>query len=57
MEIRRQLSMGRANLPTVQPPGSVDGLEMFGFSSPAIVQVRKAFHLTLATLRNALSIS
>jgi histone demethylase JARID1 len=54
MEIRRQLSMGRANLPTVQPPGSVDGLEMFGFSSPAIVQVRKAFHLTLATLWNAL---
>ncbi|TKW42176.1 hypothetical protein SEVIR_1G366100v4 [Setaria viridis] len=42
MEIRRQLSMGRANLPTLQPPGSVDGLEMFGFSSPAIVQAIEA---------------
>lgn len=40
MEIRRQLSMGRANLPTLQPPGSIDGLEMFGLSTPAIVQVR-----------------
>uniref|UniRef100_A0A5B6Z7D0 Uncharacterized protein n=2 Tax=Davidia involucrata TaxID=16924 RepID=A0A5B6Z7D0_DAVIN len=26
-------------LPPLQPPGSLDGLEMFGFSSPAIVQV------------------
>ncbi|KAG2536839.1 lysine-specific demethylase JMJ703-like isoform X2 [Panicum virgatum] len=38
MEIRKQLSMGRANLPTLQPPGSVDGLEMFGLLSPVIVQ-------------------
>ncbi|CAN6279662.1 unnamed protein product [Urochloa humidicola] len=42
MEIRRQLSMGRANLPTLQPPGSVDGLEMFGLSSPLIVQAIEA---------------
>lgn len=42
MEIRKQLSMGRANLPTLQPPGSVDGLEMFGLLSPVIVQVRKS---------------
>ncbi|KAF8650532.1 hypothetical protein HU200_063904 [Digitaria exilis] len=38
MEIRRQLSMGRANLPTLQPPGSIDGLEMFGLLTPAIIQ-------------------
>ncbi|KAF8691686.1 hypothetical protein HU200_040072 [Digitaria exilis] len=38
MEIRRQLIAGRANLPPLQPPGSVDGLEMFGLFSPAIVQ-------------------
>lgn len=43
MEIRRQLSTGRANLPALQPPGSVDGFEMFGLLSPAIVQVRKVF--------------
>ena len=43
MEIRRQLSMGRANLPALQPPGSVDGFEMFGLLSPSIVQVRKPF--------------
>ena len=42
MEIRKQLSMGRANLPTLQPPGPVDGLEMFGLLSPVIVQVRKS---------------
>ncbi|KAM0905659.1 hypothetical protein ACQ4PT_017254 [Festuca glaucescens] len=38
MEIRRQLSMGRPNLPTLQPPGSIDGLEMFGLLSPTVVQ-------------------
>ncbi|EEC78664.1 hypothetical protein OsI_18782 [Oryza sativa Indica Group] len=38
MEIRRQLNMGKSNLPTLQPPGSVDGLEMFGLLSPPIVQ-------------------
>ena len=42
MEIRKELSMGRANLPTLQPPGPVDGLEMFGLLSPVIVQVRKS---------------
>ncbi|XP_051210608.1 lysine-specific demethylase JMJ703-like [Lolium perenne] len=35
MEIRRQLSMGRPNFPTLQPPRSVDGLEMFGLLSPS----------------------
>ncbi|AQK83540.1 lysine-specific demethylase JMJ703 isoform X1 [Zea mays] len=42
MEIRRQLNMGRANLPTLQPPGSVDGHEMFGLLTPAIVQAIEA---------------
>ncbi|TVU11697.1 hypothetical protein EJB05_45299, partial [Eragrostis curvula] len=42
LEIRRQLSMGRANLPTLQPPGSIDGLEMFGLLTPAIVQAIEA---------------
>lgn len=47
MEIQRQVITGRANLPPLQPPGSVDGLEMFGLLSPTIVQVRKAFTLPL----------
>ncbi|AQK55651.1 Lysine-specific demethylase JMJ703 [Zea mays] len=42
MEIRRQLSTGRANLPALQPPGSVDGFEMFRLLSPAIVQAIEA---------------
>ncbi|XP_042054007.1 putative lysine-specific demethylase JMJ16 isoform X3 [Salvia splendens] len=37
-EIARQHKLGRQNLPPLQPPGSLDGMEMFGFSSPAIVQ-------------------
>lgn len=39
-EIAKQHKLGRANLPPLQPPGSLDGMEMFGFSSPAIVQVK-----------------
>lgn len=38
-EITRQYSQGKQGLPPLQPPGSVDGLEMFGLSSPSIVQV------------------
>lgn len=38
-EIAKQHKLGRTNLPPLQPPGSLDGLEMFGFTSPAIVQV------------------
>lgn len=38
-EIAKQHKLGRKDLPPLQPPGSVDGFEMFGFSSPAIVQV------------------
>ncbi|KAM6577114.1 hypothetical protein CsatB_028951 [Cannabis sativa] len=41
-EITRQHKMGRLNLPPIQPPGSLDGFEMFGFTSPAIVQVIEA---------------
>lgn len=40
-EITRLHKLGRTNLPPLQPPGSLDGFEMFGFSSPAIVQVNK----------------
>ncbi|KAG6430265.1 hypothetical protein SASPL_108329 [Salvia splendens] len=35
-EIAKQHKLGRQNLPPLQPPGSLDGMEMFGFSSPAI---------------------
>uniref|UniRef100_A0A453A2Y6 Uncharacterized protein n=1 Tax=Aegilops tauschii subsp. strangulata TaxID=200361 RepID=A0A453A2Y6_AEGTS len=42
MEIRRQLSMGRPNVTTLQPPGSIDGLEMFGLLSPEIVRAIEA---------------
>ncbi|KAK8940673.1 putative lysine-specific demethylase JMJ14 [Platanthera zijinensis] len=41
-EIRRMHSLGRVNLPSLQPPGSVDGLEMFGFTSPTIIQAIEA---------------
>lgn len=37
-EIIKQHKLGRGKLPPLQPPGSLDGMEMFGFSSPAIVQ-------------------
>ncbi|KAM7269662.1 hypothetical protein ACFE04_025159 [Oxalis oulophora] len=38
-EISKQHKLGRINLSPIQPPGSLDGYEFFGFSSPAIVQV------------------
>ncbi|WCJ43791.1 Lysine-specific demethylase JMJ703 [Euphorbia peplus] len=41
-EITKQHKMGKTNLPPLQPPGSLDGLEMFGFSSPSIVQAIEA---------------
>ncbi|XP_042000102.1 putative lysine-specific demethylase JMJ16 isoform X1 [Salvia splendens] len=41
-EIAKQHKLGRPNLPPLQPPGSVDGMEMFGFSSPTIVQAIQA---------------
>ncbi|XP_010528755.1 PREDICTED: putative lysine-specific demethylase JMJ16 isoform X2 [Tarenaya hassleriana] len=41
-EITKQHKAGKSNLPPLQPPGSLDGFEMFGFSSPAIVQAIEA---------------
>ncbi|XP_022745077.1 putative lysine-specific demethylase JMJ16 isoform X2 [Durio zibethinus] len=41
-EITKKHRLGRTNLPPLQPPGSLDGFEMFGFSSPAIVQAIEA---------------
>lgn len=41
-EITKQHKLGRMNLPPLQPPGSLDGFEMFGFSTPAIVQAIEA---------------
>nr|XP_043618518.1 putative lysine-specific demethylase JMJ16 [Erigeron canadensis] len=37
-EISIQHKLERSNLPPFQPPGSLDGMEMFGFSSPFILQ-------------------
>ncbi|XP_075101540.1 putative lysine-specific demethylase JMJ16 [Nicotiana tabacum] len=41
-EITKQHKLGKLKLPPLQPPGSLDGMEMFGFSSPAIIQVIQA---------------
>ncbi|KAF8388696.1 hypothetical protein HHK36_025376 [Tetracentron sinense] len=41
-EIMKQHKLGRIKPPPLEPPGSLDGLEMFGFSSPTIVQGIKA---------------
>ncbi|XP_068665722.1 putative lysine-specific demethylase JMJ16 [Aristolochia californica] len=38
LEIRKQHNMGRIGLPHLQPPGCIDGLEMFGLTSPIIIQ-------------------
>lgn len=38
-EITKQHKLGMADLSPLQPPGSLDGFEMFGFTSPQIVQV------------------
>lgn len=41
-EISKQHKLGKKNLPPLQPPGSLDGYELFGFSSPSIVQTIEA---------------
>ncbi|MED6138384.1 hypothetical protein PIB30_073803 [Stylosanthes scabra] len=41
-EIAKQHKLGRKGLSPLQPPKSLDGFEMFGFSSPAIVQAIEA---------------
>ncbi|PIA45403.1 hypothetical protein AQUCO_01700743v1 [Aquilegia coerulea] len=40
-EIMKQKRLGRLNLPPFQPKGSLDGFEMFGFSSPEIIKVNR----------------
>ncbi|KAG9160849.1 hypothetical protein Leryth_008674 [Lithospermum erythrorhizon] len=42
LEITKQHKLGKTNLAPLQPHGSVDGMEMFGFSSPAIIQAIEA---------------
>ncbi|XP_076897466.1 putative lysine-specific demethylase JMJ16 [Bidens hawaiensis] len=37
-EISKKHKLKVPNLPPLQPPGSLDGMEMFGFSSPSILQ-------------------
>ncbi|GMG99575.1 hypothetical protein Nepgr_001415 [Nepenthes gracilis] len=37
-EITKQHKHGIMKLPPLQPPGSLDGLEMFGFTSPSIIR-------------------
>jgi len=39
LEIAKQFKLGRKGLPPLHPAGSLDGFEMFGFSSPEIVKV------------------
>ncbi|KAM3378275.1 hypothetical protein P3S68_010688 [Capsicum galapagoense] len=41
-EIANQHKLGKLKLPPLQPPGSVDGMAMFGFTTPAITQVIQA---------------
>ncbi|GAB2277626.1 hypothetical protein Dimus_012334 [Dionaea muscipula] len=41
-EISKQHKLGKKKLPPLQPPGSLDGLEMFGLTSPAITQAIEA---------------
>ncbi|KAF5944881.1 hypothetical protein HYC85_018958 [Camellia sinensis] len=41
-EIERQSNLGKQGLPPVQPSESINGLEMFGFLSPPIVQAIEA---------------
>ncbi|CAI9301981.1 unnamed protein product [Lactuca saligna] len=38
-EILKLHKLGRLKLPPLQPSGSLDGMEMFGFSSPFILQI------------------
>ncbi|KAL1201858.1 putative lysine-specific demethylase JMJ16 [Cardamine amara subsp. amara] len=41
-EISKQHKAGKSDLPPLQPSGSPDGFEMFGYKSPAIVQAIEA---------------
>ncbi|KAG6395847.1 hypothetical protein SASPL_141976 [Salvia splendens] len=41
-EIQTQRSLGKEGLPPMQPPGSISGLEMFGFNTPSVVEAIEA---------------
>lgn len=41
-EIVTQRDLGKQGMPPLQPPESIDGLEMFGFLSPPIIQAIEA---------------
>ncbi|XP_078427874.1 transcription factor jumonji (jmj) family protein / zinc finger (C5HC2 type) family protein isoform X2 [Wolffia australiana] len=41
-EIRKHHTVARAGIPALQPPGSLDGLEMFGLTSPATIKAIEA---------------
>jgi hypothetical protein len=43
-EILRRNSLGERDLPPLEPLQSINGLEMFGFLSPPIVQVKQPPH-------------
>lgn len=49
-EIRKHQNSGKVNVPTPQPPGSLDGLEMFGLTSTAIIQVNVLGDLFILSL-------
>lgn len=46
-EILKQHKLGKPKLLPLQPPGSVEGMEMFGFSTTEIVQVLSHIFLKL----------
>ena len=46
-EILKQHKLGKPKLLPLQPPGSVEGMEMFGFSTTEIVQVLSHMFLKL----------
>lgn len=50
-EIKRQTTLGKQGLPPLQAVKNIDGLQMFGFLSPPIIQVKhRLFHLFNFTL-------
>jgi hypothetical protein len=49
-EIEKQQSIGKSGVPDLLPPDFVNGIEMFGFLSPQIIQVY--FYETLLSLNN-----
>ncbi|GFQ01966.1 putative lysine-specific demethylase jmj16 [Phtheirospermum japonicum] len=56
-EIAKQHKLQRAKLPPLQPPGSLDGIEMFGFTSPTIMQAYNSGYGQESTLYRILGIT